>query len=69
MAEEVSPGAKPASKRRGLLRSFWDFLVLSTGISTQSNLTRTQGRPVRQSGLFLFRKPKEKDPDREHDGQ
>ena len=50
MAEEV---------KRGLLKKFWDFFVLFSGISTSSNLSRTQGRQVRNRGLFLFRKPPE----------
>ena len=45
---------------RTLLKKFWDFFVLFSGISTSSNLSRTQGRPVRNRGLFLFRKPQEK---------
>jgi hypothetical protein len=40
---------------KGFLRKFWDFFVLFSGISTASNLSRTQGRPVRNRGLFLFR--------------
>jgi hypothetical protein len=44
-------------KRNGFLRAFWDFFVLFSGVSTASALTRTQGRPVRSRGLFLFRKP------------
>ena len=43
-------------KRKSFLRAFWDFFVLFSGISTASNLSRTQGRPVRSRGLFLFRK-------------
>jgi hypothetical protein len=43
------------AKQKGFLRSFWDFFVLFSGISTASNLSRTQGRPVRSRGLFLFR--------------
>ena len=42
-------------KRKGILRAFWDFFVLFSGISTASNLSRTQGRPVRSRGLFLYR--------------
>jgi hypothetical protein len=38
-------------------RAFWDFFILFSGISTASNLSRTQGRKVRGRGLFLFRKP------------
>ncbi len=37
------------------LRAFLDYFVLFSGISTASNLTRTQGRPVRMLGMFLFR--------------
>ena len=40
-------------------KSFWravlDFLILFSGISTASNLERTQGRPLRTRGIFLFR--------------
>jgi len=43
--------------RKGFFRVFWDFFVLFSGISTASNLSRTQGRPVRYRGMFLFRKP------------
>ena len=43
--------------RKGFLRAFWDFFVLFSGISTASNLARTQGRQLRTRGLFLFRKP------------
>jgi hypothetical protein len=54
--------------RKSLLRAFWDFFVLFSGISTASNLSRTQPRPVRSRGLFLFRgkgdKPKQPKPDR-----
>lgn len=41
--------------RKHYLRAFWDFFVLFSGISTASNLSRTQRRPVRNRGLFLFR--------------
>jgi hypothetical protein len=44
-------------KKKGFLRAFLDFFVLFFGVSTASNLSRTQGRPVRSRGLFLFRKP------------
>ncbi len=44
-------------KKRSFFRAFWDFFVLFSGISTASNLERTQGRPLRQGGLFLFRRP------------
>jgi hypothetical protein len=39
-----------------MFRAFVDFFVLFSGISTASNLARTQGRPVRTSGIFLFRR-------------
>jgi len=39
----------------GLLRAAWDFFVLFSGVSTASNLSRTQRRPVRRRGLFLYR--------------
>lgn len=39
-------------------RAFFDWLILFSGISTASNLTRTRGIPVRGRGLFLFRQPK-----------
>jgi hypothetical protein len=44
-------------KKKGFFRAFWDFFVLFSGISTASNLERTQGRPLRSRGLFLFRRP------------
>jgi hypothetical protein len=43
--------------KKGFFRAFWDFFVLFSGISTASNLERTQGRPLRQRGLFLIRRP------------
>jgi len=49
-------------KKKGLFRAFWDFFVLFSGISTASNLSRTQGRPVRSRGLFLFRSSAGKQP-------
>jgi len=52
-----APDSEQASKR-GLLRAFWDFFVLFSGISTRSNLSRTRREPVQSRGLFLFRKPK-----------
>ena len=47
--------------KKGPLRAFWDFFVLFSGISTASNLERTQGRPLGQRGLFLIRR-KAKEP-------
>jgi hypothetical protein len=46
---------------RERVRSFWDFLILFSGISTARNLSRTRREPVQCRGLFLFRKPKELD--------
>jgi len=48
--------------KRTFARAFWDFFVLFSGISTASNLTRTQTQPVANRGLFLFRKPDETKP-------
>jgi hypothetical protein len=42
-------------EKKSFLRAFVDFFILFSGISTASNLTRTQDRPVRRLGLFLFR--------------
>ena len=42
--------------RKSFFRAFFDFFILFSGISTASNLSRTQPRPVRRRGLFLFRK-------------
>jgi hypothetical protein len=42
-------------KKKNFLQAFWDFFVLFSGISTASNLSRTQPGPVRNRGLFLFR--------------
>jgi hypothetical protein len=43
-------------KRKNFLRAFWDYFVLFSGISTASNLSRTQQRPVSNRGFFLFRR-------------
>jgi hypothetical protein len=48
--------------RKGFLRAFWDFFVLFSGVSTASNLARTQGRQLRRRGLFLFRRPAANEP-------
>jgi len=53
-----------AEKKKGLFRAFLDFFVLFGGVSTASNLSRTQPRPVGQRGLFLFRKPAKPDRDK-----
>jgi len=36
-------------------RAFLDFFILFSGISTASNLARTQGRKLLTRGIFLFR--------------
>ena len=46
-----------ADGKKGFFRAFFDFFNLFSGISTASNLARTQGRPLLTRGLFLFRKP------------
>jgi hypothetical protein len=45
----------PPTTQKSRLRAFWDFFVLFSGISTAANLSRTQPRPVRPRGFFLFR--------------
>lgn len=47
-------------RKKGFFWTFLDFFVLFSGISTASNLARTQGRPLLTRGLFLFRKPARK---------
>jgi len=42
-------------KKRSFFRAFLDFFILFSGISTASNLARTQGRPLVTRGGFLFR--------------
>jgi hypothetical protein len=42
-------------KKKGFWQAFLDFFILFSGISTASNLARTQGRPLLTRGLFLFR--------------
>jgi hypothetical protein len=49
-------------KNKNIFRAFWDFFVLFSGISTASNLSRTQPRPVRYGGMFLFRQRGPKPP-------
>jgi hypothetical protein len=49
-------------KNKGLLRAFLDFFVMLSGISTRSGLSRTQSRPVRRQGLFLYRGTAKDDP-------
>jgi len=43
-------------KGKSWFRVFVDFFVLFFGISTASNLARTQGRPLLSCGIFLFRR-------------
>jgi len=47
-----------SDKSKSFWRAFLDFFVLFSGVSTASNLARTQGRPLRTRGLFLFRSRK-----------
>ena len=45
-----------AAKKLGdFPKAFLDFLILFSGISTASNLARTQGRRLLTRGIFLFR--------------
>ncbi len=55
MTPEEPPPPQAPPHPIGLVREFIDFLMLFFGISTESNLTRTQSHPVRARGLFLFR--------------
>jgi hypothetical protein len=41
--------------KKDFFRAFLDFFILFSGISTVSNLARTQGRPLKRRGAFLFR--------------
>jgi hypothetical protein len=43
-------------------RAFLDFVVLFSGVSTASNLSRTRNAPVVGRGFFLFRKGTRVDP-------
>jgi hypothetical protein len=43
------------TNRKDLFRAFLDFFILFSGISTASNLARTQGRKLLTRGIFLFR--------------
>jgi len=47
------------TKLKDMFRAFLDFFVLFSGISTASNLTRTQGRKLLTRGIFLFRSGRE----------
>ncbi len=44
-----------AENKKGFVRAFLDFFILFSGISTASNLARTQGRALLTRGIFLFR--------------
>lgn len=47
----------PTKRKKRFFRAFWDFFVLFSGVSTASNLARTQGRALGTNGLFLIRRP------------
>jgi hypothetical protein len=49
---------KSGRETKGFFRAFLDFFILFSGISTARNLERTQGKPLRTRGLFLFRSDK-----------
>jgi hypothetical protein len=57
--DEVLP-LMAIDNKKGFFRAFLDFFILFSGVSTASNLARTQGRPLRTRGLFLFRKTEPK---------
>lgn len=42
-------------ENKSFLRAFLDYFILFSGVSTASNLARTQGRPLLTRGIFLFR--------------
>jgi hypothetical protein len=42
---------------RNVFRAFIDYFILFSGVSTASNLARTQRRPPQRRGIFLFRTP------------
>jgi hypothetical protein len=50
-------------EKKNVFRAFVDFFVLFSGISTASNLSRTQPRPVKRRGFFLFRPKREQKPE------
>jgi hypothetical protein len=49
-----------ANQKKDFWRAFIDFFILFSGISTASNLARTQGKPLLTRGLFLFRSGRSK---------
>lgn len=46
-----------SKNQKSFLRAFLDYFILFSGVSTASNLARTQRRPPRRHGIFLFRTP------------
>jgi hypothetical protein len=52
---KIAPQNTELPARKGFIRAFLDFFVLFSGVSTRSNLERTQRRPLTTRGLFLFR--------------
>ncbi|HUA99916.1 MAG TPA: hypothetical protein VMA34_16400 [Terracidiphilus sp.] len=52
----MNPGGN-SGNRKSFVATFVDYFVLFSGISTASNLARTQGRRLLQRGIFLFRSP------------
>jgi hypothetical protein len=51
----TNPDADHLFRPKSRFRAFLDFLILFSGISTRSNLARTQRRPLKSRGIFLFR--------------
>ena len=43
--------------QKNFFRALLDYFILFSGVSTASNLARTQHRPPRARGIFLFRTP------------
>jgi len=56
MIEQEGSSPMAAKSPRGFVRAFLDFFILFSGISTASNLARTQGRSLLTRGIFLFRR-------------
>ncbi len=46
-----------SKNQKSFFRAFLDYFILFSGVSTASNLARTQRRPPRRRGIFLFRTP------------
>jgi hypothetical protein len=51
----ANPNPKELLRPFSSVWAFLDFFVLFSGISTRSNLARTQNRPLNSRGIFLFR--------------